>query len=688
MPRLGLALSGGGFRATLYHLGIVRFLRDSGQLSQVTDIASVSGGSILAGHLVLNWDRYCGTAEQFDEAAQEIIDFVQFDVRNHIIRRIPLQYPWRYLSKFTPINSELFAPNSVLEHYYAKMLYGNRRLYELPEEPNLHMLTTNISTGALAVFGKQGLFIQHRNNLGQPTFELIPGTMARMAQVVGASSAFPGLFPPVKITATDIGVREGQFSTEWFTDGGVYDNLGIRAFSWLQSQDTQFDQILVSDAGKPFQILSDASLGVIGQSIRATDILWDRVWQLERENFGNREGFSFLPVSERIDPNEDPTALHPVVQTEVQSIRTDLDAFSDIEINALAQHGYSVARKYCRHLSDCDESTLKNPPWAPLPDASLSLASIPETSTSRGIAETTRQSLELRDSSQRRTVSTLLSWRDWPSYLYVLLAFILFFYIPLQVFELYRHSKVQGYVINAIKEGDPEISKILTIIDSDPTEDWQSEVIESKREAALLDNYKDVEVLTHSRIIDLRRWNPTGITPDERGRVYVQDRRVIKLLRSFEGDRRITIRSELPLKNVEVCQRNSTIKGVVSRVIEPVDIFGENRTAYEIEYDLSRVPLEEPVEIEVEFVADFPDLMENSAPIVIRMQTDLLNVWMLFPEDRPYTNFSLVRYPIDRVSPPEVMDVRYTVNHPYGLLIGWSVVTPKIGTVYECRWTE
>ena len=123
----------------------------------------------------------------------------------------------------------------------------------LPEEPNLHMLTTNISTDAIAVFGKQGLLIQHRNNLGQPTFELIPGTMASMAQVVGASSAFPGLFPPVKITATDIGVREG---------------------------------------------------------------------------------FSFLPVSERIDPNEDPTALHPVVQTEVRSIRTDLDAFSDIEINA------------------------------------------------------------------------------------------------------------------------------------------------------------------------------------------------------------------------------------------------------------------------------------------------------------------------------------------------------------------
>jgi predicted acylesterase/phospholipase RssA len=63
MPRLGLALSGGGFRATLYHLGVVRYLRDAGQLQHVTDIAAVSGGSILAAHLVLNWDRYGGDDE-------------------------------------------------------------------------------------------------------------------------------------------------------------------------------------------------------------------------------------------------------------------------------------------------------------------------------------------------------------------------------------------------------------------------------------------------------------------------------------------------------------------------------------------------------------------------------------------------------------------------------------------------
>jgi predicted acylesterase/phospholipase RssA len=62
MARLGLALSGGGLRATVFHLGVVRFLRDAGLLRDVTHIASVSGGSILGAHLALNWEPYNASA--------------------------------------------------------------------------------------------------------------------------------------------------------------------------------------------------------------------------------------------------------------------------------------------------------------------------------------------------------------------------------------------------------------------------------------------------------------------------------------------------------------------------------------------------------------------------------------------------------------------------------------------------
>src|SRR6476619_2762798 len=96
MNRIGLALSGGGFRATLYHLGLVRFLRDAGLLTQVSHITAVSGGSIFAAHLTLNWGRYTGSASEFDAAAAEILDFVRIDGRNRIIRRYPFGFGVRW----------------------------------------------------------------------------------------------------------------------------------------------------------------------------------------------------------------------------------------------------------------------------------------------------------------------------------------------------------------------------------------------------------------------------------------------------------------------------------------------------------------------------------------------------------------------------------------------------------------
>src|SRR5262245_15060294 len=93
--KIGLALSGGGFRATLYHLGLIRFLYDSGILPHVSHITAVSGGSIIAAHLGLNWGRYTGSASEFDAAASELLKFVRLDVRNRIVRRYGLGFALR-----------------------------------------------------------------------------------------------------------------------------------------------------------------------------------------------------------------------------------------------------------------------------------------------------------------------------------------------------------------------------------------------------------------------------------------------------------------------------------------------------------------------------------------------------------------------------------------------------------------
>src|SRR5215470_3387752 len=118
--KIGLALSGGGFRASLYHLGLIRFLRDAGLLSQVSHITSVSGGSIIAAHLVLNWDRYNGSASEFDAAAGEFLPFVRMDVRNRIVRRFPLTLPLRWPRKLLGLSTRKLTRTGQLEYHYEK----------------------------------------------------------------------------------------------------------------------------------------------------------------------------------------------------------------------------------------------------------------------------------------------------------------------------------------------------------------------------------------------------------------------------------------------------------------------------------------------------------------------------------------------------------------------------------------
>jgi predicted acylesterase/phospholipase RssA len=75
---IGLALSGGGFRASFFHLGVIKFLRDKRLLGNVKYICSVSGGSILAAHLMLNWEAYKGSDEKaFIKALNQFKQFAQ-----------------------------------------------------------------------------------------------------------------------------------------------------------------------------------------------------------------------------------------------------------------------------------------------------------------------------------------------------------------------------------------------------------------------------------------------------------------------------------------------------------------------------------------------------------------------------------------------------------------------------------
>jgi predicted acylesterase/phospholipase RssA len=688
MSTIGLALSGGGFRAALYHLGLIRYFRDSGALEHVQDIAAVSGGSIVAAHLVLNWDRYTGDDAAFDEAASEVIRFVQFDLRNHIVRRLPLTFPVRLAGRLIGSDVAELSPNAILERYYREFLYGDRRLFELPERPGLHILTTNVSDGTLAAFNRGGLHILRRE-LGsriEDPFQHIPGTMCTIAKAVGASSAFPGFFPPMRVTAADLGVSEGQFPGESFTDGGVYDNLGTRAFTWLQRlHNANYDRIIVSDAGKPFHILGRNPIGFLAQSLRATDILWDRVWQLERENFGDQNGFFVAPITRVVDPAEDPNALHPVVQAQISSLRTDLDRFSDLEVSALVRHGYEVSRATHRHIADRSDIPIhEGPSWDPFAgghalDDVVGGGTLPRQATARtgGTCPVARVANTIKAGSQRRVWGTLLSSRDWPSYIYVVLGLILFVLLPIHFWQVHRHAEILTVVINSIAQGDPDIRLVLDLVDGDPSRSWKPIAIKPATEPTPQSDFQGVEILSFSRIMDLRAADPRN-----QEQVRTRDRLMLRFDDTAEARRHVVFHTLLPTSDISFRQPPDQppveIRRVETAGAEPY---------LEVHLDLSGVPAGEPVTLELASLMKSSILAAGRLPVDLISPADLLTVWLLFPEDHPYRSYRLLRYPEQEPDAAQPMMPRYTIDHPYGTLIGWSLINPTKGMVYECRWT-
>jgi len=291
----------------------------------------------------------------------------------------------------------------------------------------------------------------------------------------------------------------------------------------------------------------------------------------------------------------------------------------------------------------------------------------------------------LRESSRRRVWSTLFDGRDWPSYLFLAIVLLLFVYLPLQVYQLYRKSQTQADIIASIASGEPDIRRIMELGTSDPLANWVGEEIEEKAERTEV-SYEGLQIMSHSRIYDLRHWDPDAESVDRQGHVYVRDRIELKLLESYQGDGHVTFSVPNRMENVEFRQPKDGIRGIISRVAEPTDERGLSRTIYEFEYDLSRVLPEEPVTIDVELIGNVPKTVR--APFQTHAKTDVISVWLLFPPNRPYRTYSLVSYPADRSLAARPMANRFAIDHPYGFLIGWSVVNPELDRVYECRWTS
>lgn len=364
--RQGVALcfSGGGYRATLFHLGATRRLNELGVLTRIDTFSCVSGGSIFAAPLAsyaardpAAWTRRGEPLAEFDEhVAGPMREFTR-----HNIRTRPA------LSRLDPRNwRDRNAQIDALTKRLETGLAGRGRLADLPGRPRFVFCSSEMQfrsqwTCDAAAIG------------AEPSGHAAPNDWT-IARAAAASCCVPGVFAPMRITdSLNGGTYEGADRATLLTrldlsEGGVYDNLGVEPV-W-QDHAT----VLVSDAGPSFK--PDPGMGRIWSSLRFAIILLEQATEVRKRWLisnliagllrGTYWGIASSPACYPYHPDV-PVYSDELITGSIAPIRIDLDVFSEGELAVLENHGYLMAEIALR--SHVPELASEAPPLhVPFPD--------------------------------------------------------------------------------------------------------------------------------------------------------------------------------------------------------------------------------------------------------------------------------------------------------------------------------
>lgn len=325
--RLGLALSGGGFRAAAFHLGVFEKLQSLGLLSKLDVLSCVSGGSIAGAHLALNWSNLPGALTALDTyLATKSIAVASF-----------------LSGALNPFGSRLEA----LADTYDRDLFQGRTLGVLRNGPRIYLNATNLTTGNMFSFIAGG---NEPAEMGDYELGFVSAEDFPISRAVAASSAFPPVFPPLRL-GPDLYAAGEAVEYVTLTDGGIYDNMGIAP---MVNNRTKLDYVIVSDGGKPFAIdLQPTESGSIVLKA-GLDIMMEQIRGLEFDRLQHR-GLAKVgakPAWFSIDSSEG--AQHPEDPAFASAIGTNLKALSKAERSVLRRHGGALVearlRKHCEEL--------------------------------------------------------------------------------------------------------------------------------------------------------------------------------------------------------------------------------------------------------------------------------------------------------------------------------------------------
>ena len=299
--KIGLALSGGGYRAAVYHLGTIQKLKEMDLLDKIDVISSNSGGSITAAAFGLYGNDY----EKFKSVVlqgvgksviRKMIFSPHFLIPASaliviIISAVALlftDFAWLSplvmiltIALFLTYQFKIFRLSALTEKIYNDFFFKKNRLNDLSPGVTIVLNSTNMETGRLFTFSRDGIgdsTYQYPKDGSDPIHFL--HREFPVAKAVAASTSVPFLFSPVEIPICFYKRKsDSSRAKPRLVDGGVYDNQGVHKLAQLNSP-YECDTIIVSDAGNelPFK---NSYQNVLTLLIRVSDVFMTRIRNLQ-----------------------------------------------------------------------------------------------------------------------------------------------------------------------------------------------------------------------------------------------------------------------------------------------------------------------------------------------------------------------------------------------------------------------
>ncbi len=410
--KVGLALSGGGFRASFYHLGVLARLAEMDVLRSVGTLSTVSGGSIVGAqyylevkHLLENKADKTITREDYVEIVRRVkrnfLDGVQKNIRTRALADLRKNMAMVFTKNYSrshrlgelyeeelyakvkddhpmgqPRNMKklLITPEGEAKDFHPKFSNWRRRA----KVPALLLNATSLNTGHNWHFtarsmgeppGLLGSEVDNNSRYRRLWYDQAPTEALknyRLGHAVAASACVPGLFEPLAL--------EGLYPDKVvrLVDGGVHDNQGVKG---LLDEGCTF--ILCSDASGQMQDKDNPSDGLPAVLMRSNSVMMDRVREAEYQDFRSRvdshaiQGLFFVHLKKDLhvcpqdwihcqDPTPGPEkteqslpyGINADLQRLIAGIRTDLDAFSEVEACALMCSGYLMTEQQFKVLQE------------------------------------------------------------------------------------------------------------------------------------------------------------------------------------------------------------------------------------------------------------------------------------------------------------------------------------------------